>query len=87
MAREINPSSVKDQAVANKRHAKMGNILALFKNNSKPRRLLVLGLDNAGKTSFLNKLKVEKEESTDTTPTVGFNVEQYSYKNITFTSM
>lgn len=43
----------------------------------------MLGLDAAGKTTILYKLKLG--ESTITIPTIGFNVETVQYKNINFT--
>eukprot|EP00550_Attheya_septentrionalis_P006950 CAMPEP_0198295332 /NCGR_PEP_ID=MMETSP1449-20131203/27277_1 /TAXON_ID=420275 /ORGANISM="Attheya septentrionalis, Strain CCMP2084" /LENGTH=188 /DNA_ID=CAMNT_0043995613 /DNA_START=35 /DNA_END=599 /DNA_ORIENTATION=- len=46
-------------------------------------RLLMLGLDAAGKTSTLYKLKLG--ENVTTIPTIGFNVETIQYKNITMT--
>jgi small GTP-binding protein len=42
----------------------------------------MLGLDNAGKTTILYKLKVG--QVVQTTPTIGFNVETVSRKNVTF---
>jgi ADP-ribosylation factor-like protein 1 len=45
-------------------------------------RILVLGLDNAGKTTFLYRLQVG--EVVSTIPTIGFNVETVSYKNVRF---
>ncbi|CAD7956371.1 unnamed protein product [Amoebophrya sp. A120] len=45
-------------------------------------RILILGLDNAGKTTILYRLKVDQVVST--TPTIGFNVETVQYKNISF---
>ncbi|WFD29123.1 ADP-ribosylation factor, Arf Arf6 [Malassezia sp. CBS 17886] len=45
-------------------------------------RILMLGLDNAGKTTILYKLKLR--QSVRTIPTVGFNVETVQYKNIKF---
>ncbi|CAD7941517.1 unnamed protein product [Amoebophrya sp. A25] len=45
-------------------------------------RILILGLDNAGKTTILYRLKVDQVIST--TPTIGFNVETVNYKNICF---
>ncbi|CDK26066.1 unnamed protein product [Kuraishia capsulata CBS 1993] len=41
----------------------------------------MLGLDNAGKTTILYKLKLGKAENT--VPTVGFNVETIKFRNIT----
>lgn len=46
-------------------------------------RLLMLGLDNAGKTTTLYKLKLG--EIVTTIPTIGFNVETVDYRNISFT--
>uniref|UniRef100_A0A060T0J1 ARAD1C08448p n=1 Tax=Blastobotrys adeninivorans TaxID=409370 RepID=A0A060T0J1_BLAAD len=45
-------------------------------------RILMLGLDAAGKTTILYKLKLNQGIST--VPTVGFNVETLTYKNIKF---
>ncbi|KAG8863363.1 ADP-ribosylation factor, Arf Arf6 [Tulasnella sp. 330] len=45
-------------------------------------RLLMLGLDAAGKTTILYKLKLN--QSVTTIPTVGFNVETVTYKNVKF---
>ena len=50
---------------------------------SKEMRILMLGLDAAGKTTILYKLKLS--EVVTTVPTIGFNVETVEYKNITFT--
>ena len=46
-------------------------------------RFVMLGLDNAGKTSILYKLKLN--EIITTIPTIGFNVETVSYKNLSMT--
>ena len=43
----------------------------------------MVGLDNAGKTTILYKLKLG--EVVTTIPTIGFNVETVDYKNIRFT--
>eukprot|EP00307_Rebecca_sp_RCC1486_P009941 CAMPEP_0119417298 /NCGR_PEP_ID=MMETSP1335-20130426/15421_1 /TAXON_ID=259385 /ORGANISM="Chrysoculter rhomboideus, Strain RCC1486" /LENGTH=181 /DNA_ID=CAMNT_0007442467 /DNA_START=16 /DNA_END=561 /DNA_ORIENTATION=+ len=43
-------------------------------------RILMLGLDGAGKTSILYKLKLD--ELVSTIPTIGFNVEQVTYRNL-----
>ncbi|ELP91079.1 ADP-ribosylation factor, putative [Entamoeba invadens IP1] len=49
----------------------------------KDMRILMVGLDAAGKTSILYKLKLG--EIVTTIPTIGFNVETVDYKNISFT--
>lgn len=46
-------------------------------------RVVTLGLDNAGKTSVLFKLK--QNEFITQIPTIGFNVETVEYKNLKFT--
>ena len=48
-----------------------------------PARILMVGLDNAGKTTVLYKLKLG--EVVTTIPTIGFNVETVVYKHISFT--
>ncbi|KAJ3375599.1 ADP-ribosylation factor 3 [Allomyces macrogynus ATCC 38327] len=49
---------------------------------NKEMRILMLGLDNAGKTTILYKLKLDQH--VQTIPTVGFNVESVTYKNVKF---
>ncbi|VDN84751.1 unnamed protein product [Brugia pahangi] len=51
-------------------------------------RLVILGLDGAGKTTILYKLKANKycsDECRQSTTTVGFNVETIQYKNFKLT--
>jgi ADP-ribosylation factor-like protein 1 len=45
-------------------------------------RILILGLDGAGKTTILYRLQVG--EVVTTIPTIGFNVESVTYKNLKF---
>jgi ADP-ribosylation factor protein 1 len=64
----------------------MGNFFGnLFGNlfGKKEMRILMVGLDAAGKTTVLYKLKLG--EVVTTIPTIGFNVETVEYKNINFT--
>jgi ADP-ribosylation factor protein 1 len=64
----------------------MGNLFAkLFSSlfSKKEMRILMVGLDAAGKTTILYKLKLG--EVVTTIPTIGFNVETVEYKNISFT--
>ncbi|XP_067887582.1 ADP-ribosylation factor 1 [Heterodontus francisci] len=58
---------------------------AIFKNffGKKEMRILMVGLDAAGKTTILYKLKLG--EIVTTIPTIGFNVETVEYRNISFT--
>jgi len=65
----------------------MGMLLSRVFNSlfgQKQVRILVLGLDNAGKTTILYRLKSPSEDLTTTIPTIGFNVETLQYKNIKF---
>ena len=48
----------------------------------KQMRILMVGLDAAGKTTILYKLKLG--EVVTPIPTIGFNVEEVTYKNISF---
>jgi len=59
---------------------KIMNSLSMGKTKT---RLLMLGLDGAGKTTVLYKLKLD--EYISTVPTVGFNVETIEYKNLNMT--
>ncbi|GCC31079.1 ADP-ribosylation factor 1 [Chiloscyllium punctatum] len=64
----------------------MGLSLPTFLKNiigKKEMRILMVGLDAAGKTTILYKLKLG--EIVTTIPTIGFNVETVEYKNISFT--
>jgi len=58
-----------------------GSIKKVFKTK-KPIRILLLGLDAAGKTTILYRLKLG--EYVQAIPTIGFNVETIQYKNIRF---
>jgi len=49
---------------------------------SKELRVLILGLDGAGKTTILFRLQLG--EVVTTIPTIGFNVENVTYKNLHF---
>ena len=61
----------------------MGCALKIFQRPAEQKqglekRFLILGLDNAGKTSILQRLT--KKEATVTAPTVGLNVEEIEYR-------
>ena len=64
----------------------MGGAFAKLFNKffgKKEMRILMLGLDAAGKTTILYKLKLG--EVVSSVPTIGFNVETLEYKKIKFT--
>jgi len=60
--------------------SKIMNLLGLTKIQT---RILMVGLDAAGKTTILYKLKLN--EVVTTIPTVGFNVETVEYKKLSMT--
>jgi len=61
------------------------SISKLFESllGKKEMRILMVGLDAAGKTTILYKLKLG--EIVTTIPTIGFNVETVEFQNISFT--
>ena len=58
-------------------------IIKKAKRKEREMRVLMVGLDNAGKTTVLYKMKLG--EVVTTIPTIGFNVETVQYNNISFT--
>ncbi|KAI8845248.1 ADP-ribosylation factor family-domain-containing protein [Chytriomyces cf. hyalinus JEL632] len=63
----------------------MGSIFSsLFQRlwGTKEVRILILGIDGAGKTTILYRLQIG--EVVTTIPTIGFNVETVTFKNIKF---
>lgn len=48
--------------------------------------VLVVGLDNSGKSSLLNYLRPSDAQTQDIAPTVGFNVEHFACKGLSFTA-
>ncbi|XP_068234606.1 ADP-ribosylation factor-like protein 1 isoform X1 [Palaemon carinicauda] len=67
-----------------RRTTQYGALLSYFRSliGSREMRILILGLDGAGKTTILYRLQVG--EVVTTIPTIGFNVEQVTYKNLRF---
>lgn len=57
---------------------KLKSVWSLFEG--KKARIVMVGLDAAGKTTLLYKLKLD--ETVTTIPTIGFNAEEFKYKNI-----
>ncbi|RHY04100.1 hypothetical protein DYB36_007366 [Aphanomyces astaci] len=60
------------------------NVLDRLSGKAKARKIYMVGLANAGKTSTLYKFKFH--EATATVPTIGFNVETFKYNKILFTA-
>ena len=64
----------------------MGSAFAKFYSvfkNAQEARICMIGLDGAGKTTVLYKLRLN--DVVTTIPTIGFNVERVEYKNLTMT--
>lgn len=62
---------------------KLAQLLGLKKKEA---NVLVVGLDNCGKTTIINQLKPADAQNThDIVPTVGFNVEKLKNKSLQFT--
>lgn len=53
---------------------KLANALGFRKKEC---NVLVVGLDNSGKSTVLNHFKPEDQRNTEIVPTVGFNVERF----------
>lgn len=62
--------------------SKLANVFGLLRSNRKA-RILCVGLDAAGKTTMLYKLKLGKKAQYSL-PTIGFNVETVRYRNVSF---
>lgn len=62
----------------------MGGVVSYLRGlfGQRELRILILGLDGAGKTTILYRLQVG--EVVTTIPTIGFNVETVNYKNLKF---
>ena len=61
--------------------AAISQFMSIF--NKKDARIVMVGLDAAGKTTVLYKLKLN--DVVTTIPTIGFNVERLEYKNLRMT--
>ena len=56
---------------------RLSSVLGLRKKEC---NVLVVGLDNSGKSSLLNHFKPEEQQNANIVPTVGFNVEKFKSK-------
>ena len=61
----------------------MGALFSNLFNFKVNKRVLMLGIDGAGKTTILYKLKLGEVRTT--IPTIGFNVESIEYKKLSLT--
>ncbi|XP_031781772.1 ADP-ribosylation factor-like protein 6 isoform X3 [Nasonia vitripennis] len=61
----------------------LANLVGLRK---KEVNVLVVGLNNSGKSTVINHFKREDNRCIDIVPTVGFNVEKFAFGNVGFTA-
>ena len=47
--------------------------------------VIIVGLDNSGKSTIINQLKSSDTRQHDIVPTIGFNVEKFATKTLSFT--
>ncbi|XP_049309845.1 ADP-ribosylation factor-like protein 6 [Bactrocera dorsalis] len=60
-------------------------ISTFFKNKSEKVTILVIGLNNSGKSTIINHFKSPHEQAAITVPTVGFSLEQIRSEGVLFT--
>ena len=53
--------------------------------SKKKAKIIIVGLDNSGKTTLINHLKPAKESVAEVTPTVGFKLETFKQDKVNFT--
>jgi small GTP-binding protein len=58
----------------------MGALLSLLLRRRRDLRILMIGLDSSGKTTILYRLRIG--EVVTTSPTIGFNVEEVTYRSL-----
>lgn len=63
----------------------LDSFMKFFGVSKKEARILVIGLDNSGKTTILNKIKPPEAQHHDIVPTIGFSVEKINTKGISLT--
>ena len=56
-----------------------------FSQSKKQSSCIIVGLDNAGKSTIINYLKPEKKRVRETNATVGFMVEKFKHGKVDFT--
>lgn len=58
----------------------------VFGIGRKKANIVLVGLDNSGKTTVLNRMMPSKGVKTETTPTIGYSLEEFRRGNIRFTA-
>jgi len=62
-----------------------GSIFGGGGSKGKGIRIIVVGLDNSGKTTIISHMKPKKAVATEIVPTVGFTVDEFSKNGLAFT--
>jgi ADP-ribosylation factor-like protein 6 len=63
----------------------LDKLISWLSGKGREAKILVVGLDNSGKTTIINHLK-PVDHKRDVVPTVGFNLEKFKVKGVTFTA-
>lgn len=61
-------------------------LVVFLKIRKRQASVLVVGLDNSGKSTILNHFKPEEQKSIEIVPTIGFSVETFKIKNLNLTA-
>uniref|UniRef100_A0A1B0DJK9 ADP-ribosylation factor-like protein 6 n=1 Tax=Phlebotomus papatasi TaxID=29031 RepID=A0A1B0DJK9_PHLPP len=61
-------------------------LAGMFRVRKEEVNILVVGLNNSGKSTIVNHFKHPEEKSTVTVPTVGFSVEKFQNQGVSFTA-
>uniref|UniRef100_A0A915CDJ6 Uncharacterized protein n=1 Tax=Parascaris univalens TaxID=6257 RepID=A0A915CDJ6_PARUN len=64
----------------------LNQLSTIFGMSKKQVNILVLGLDNSGKTTILNQLKPPDAQTMQVVPTVGYNVDKFTSSNMSFSA-
>ncbi len=62
------------------------SFLRMLGVKKKEANVVVVGLDNSGKSTILNRVKPEEAQQHDIVPTIGFNVEKFTIRSLTVTA-
>ena len=89
----VSTTTVEKRKRAHQKHlSEASHHMGLFKKLSralgfgrKPMRIMVVGLDNSGKTTLINHMRPKKGQAHEVVPTVGFSMDEFSKDNLKFT--
>ncbi|XP_014244935.1 ADP-ribosylation factor-like protein 6 [Cimex lectularius] len=59
---------------------------ALFGLKKKSVKVIMIGLNNSGKSTIVSLLKSDGDKSSEIVPTIGLNVEHFKYQHVFFTT-